>query len=68
MLRVKEPKTRGKQARHQAARIDPSDIVILLGIAYGKLGDEEIFLALFCLETQEALERCLESSRIAPRR
>lgn len=43
MLRVKEPKTRGKHARHQAARIDPSDIVILLGIAHGKLGDEENF-------------------------
>ena len=30
MLRVPEPKTRGKGARHQAARIDPSDIVSLI--------------------------------------
>ena len=41
LLRIKEPKTRGKHARHQAARIDPSDIVQLLEIAFKKLSDEE---------------------------
>jgi hypothetical protein len=36
LLRIREPKTRGRHAKHQAARIDPADIVQLLQIAFSK--------------------------------
>ena len=34
LLRIKTPKTRGRAARHQAARIDPPDILMLLTAIY----------------------------------
>ena len=41
LLRIKEPKTRGKHARHQAARVDPEDIGLLLDIAFSKKNPSE---------------------------
>ena len=41
LLKIRLPKTRGRAARHQSSRIDPSDIVGLLEIAFGKLNDSE---------------------------
>ena len=38
---IKEPKTRGKHARHQAARVDPEDIGLLLDIAFSKKNPSE---------------------------
>ena len=37
LLQIRAPKTRGRSARHQAARIDPSDIVRLLAVVFGPL-------------------------------
>ncbi|CAE7745598.1 dnc [Symbiodinium sp. CCMP2456] len=37
LLRISTPKTRGRAARHQAARVDPSDIVELLSVVFGPL-------------------------------
>ncbi|CAE7306580.1 unnamed protein product [Symbiodinium sp. KB8] len=37
LLQIRAPKTRGRSARHQAARIDPSDIVKLLAAVFGPL-------------------------------
>eukprot|EP00435_Cladocopium_sp_Y103_P053797 s2167_g17.t1 len=36
LLKISEPKTRGRHAKHQAARIDPCDIVLLLELAFSK--------------------------------
>ena len=36
LLKINTPKTRGRAARHQAARIDPPDIVALLEAVFGK--------------------------------
>eukprot|EP00435_Cladocopium_sp_Y103_P065786 s89_g27.t1 len=36
LLKIKEPKTRGRHAKHQSARIDPADIIQVLKIAYEK--------------------------------
>jgi len=45
MLKIKKPKSRGRRARHQAARVDPSDIVLLIEIAFTKKGaDEKLWL------------------------
>ena len=41
LLRIREPKTRGRHAKHQAARIDPADIVQLLQIAFSKKSREQ---------------------------
>ena len=41
LLRIKEPKTRGRHARHQAARIDQSDVVALLSAVYGPMAPSE---------------------------
>lgn len=35
LLRVPEPKTRGRGARHQSARVDPSDMVLLISSVFG---------------------------------
>ena len=32
LLKIKEPKTRGRHAKHQAARVDPADTVELLDL------------------------------------
>ena len=37
LLQIRTPKTRGRSARHQAARVDPPDIVELLDIAFADL-------------------------------
>ena len=34
LLRIREPKTRGRGAKHQSARIDPEDLVLLLDMVY----------------------------------
>ena len=34
LVQIKEPKTRGRAAKHQVARIDPRDIVLLLELVY----------------------------------
>ena len=34
LLKIREPKTRGRHAKHQAARIDPVDIIQILELAY----------------------------------
>eukprot|EP00438_Fugacium_kawagutii_P018640 Skav235460 [mRNA] locus=scaffold1451:27264:29552:+ [translate_table: standard] len=36
MLRIRSPKTRGRAARHQAARVDPPDVVALLTATYAR--------------------------------
>ena len=40
LLRIKFPKTRGRAARHQAARIDPPDLIQLLSAVFGRLSEE----------------------------
>ena len=35
LLQIMNPKTRGRSARHQAARVDPVDLVALLDLAFG---------------------------------
>ena len=47
-LKIKEPKTRGKHARHQAARVDQADIISLLTAVYGPMAPHES-LGLFLL-------------------
>lgn len=41
LLQVRQPKTRGSAARHQAARIDPEDVVQLLTAVFGKASGTE---------------------------
>ena len=42
MLQIQQPKTRGVSAKHQAARIDPIDVVQLLTAVYGKFGLDDM--------------------------
>ena len=37
LLKIKELKTRGRHAKHQAARVDLADIVELLDLAFAKM-------------------------------
>ena len=37
LLQMLAPKTRGRAARHQAARLDPPDVIALLRLAFGHL-------------------------------
>jgi len=41
LLRIRMPKTRGRAARHQAARVDPPDIVSLLQATYADFPSEK---------------------------
>lgn len=41
LLQIHQPKTRGVSAKHQAARIDPQDVVQLLAAVYGRSGADE---------------------------
>eukprot|EP00438_Fugacium_kawagutii_P027393 Skav208440 [mRNA] locus=scaffold1952:165682:170177:- [translate_table: standard] len=41
ILRIKQPKTRGRAAKHQSTKIDPKDIVDLLILVFGSLNPEE---------------------------
>lgn len=40
LLKIRQPKTRGKHAKHQAARVDPADIVALLDLAFARAAPE----------------------------
>jgi len=42
LLRIRLPKTRGLAARHQAARLDPADLLTLLAAVYGKYAKDEL--------------------------
>lgn len=41
LLKIKSPKTRGRAAQHQAARVDAKDFVLLITKVYENLGDDE---------------------------
>jgi len=41
LLRIREPKTRGRGARHQCARVDPIDVVHLLSEVFGRLSPSD---------------------------
>eukprot|EP00435_Cladocopium_sp_Y103_P061652 s470_g23.t1 len=41
LLRVPEPKTRGRGARHQSARVDPIDMVMLISGVFGKYAADQ---------------------------
>lgn len=41
LLKIREPKTRGRHAKHQAARVDPEDIVLLLDLAFSHFASTE---------------------------
>ena len=41
LLRIREPKTRGRGARHQCARVDPIDVVQLLSEVFGRLSPSD---------------------------
>ena len=44
LLQIEQPKTRGVAAKHQAARIDPEDVVSLLAAVFGTWdGDERLW-------------------------
>ena len=41
LLQIKQPKTRGRAARHHAARVDPPDIIELLDLAFARYHPEQ---------------------------
>ena len=41
LFKIRQPKTRGRAAKHQAVRIDPSDVVALLSAVFGNLSSAE---------------------------
>ena len=43
LLQISSPKTRGRAAKHQAAHIDPPDIIRLLDAAFGRLPGAKSF-------------------------
>ena len=42
---IADPKTRGRSARHQSARVDQPDIIQLLSAAYGKADLDDMLVA-----------------------
>lgn len=40
-MKIRDPKTRGRAARHQAARVDQQDIVRLLVATYGRFDSQQ---------------------------
>ena len=42
LLQIRQPKTRGSAAKHQSARIDPSDVVRYLTAVFGKLSRDDM--------------------------
>lgn len=42
LLRIRAPKTRGRAAKHQAARVDPSDMIQLLVGVFGELPPDRL--------------------------
>ena len=41
LLKIRQPKTRGRAARHQSSRIEPQDVVALLDAVYGRVPSSE---------------------------
>ena len=60
LLQMRNPKTFGRAAKHQATRIDPPDILKLLDIAFGSL-PRELELWLFSVGTLRRRLHTLQS-------
>lgn len=41
LIKIRQPKTRGRAARHQSAKIEPEDVVRLLTSTFGRLSPDE---------------------------
>ena len=41
LVKIRNPKTRGRSAKHQSARIDPSDLVRLISAVYKDFDAEQ---------------------------
>ena len=39
LIKIDEPKTRGRAARHQAAKLEPSDLVAIVSLAFERRFD-----------------------------
>ena len=57
LLQIREPKTRLRIARHQAAKLEHSDLVALVDMAFGRLGSQH------CLwpRSQQTLRKRLDA-------
>ena len=65
LLQVRTPKTRGRAARHQAVRIDPVDIMQLLGMAFSGLPSEAYGQCLRALSVVDS-KLCFVASASVP--
>ena len=46
LLKIRSPKTRGRAARHQAARVDPIDMIQLISAVFGNLRPDQLLWGL----------------------
>ena len=62
LLRISTLKTRGRAAKHQAARVDRPDIITLLDAVFWRVGEEWEALAFFSCNSETELFRFTASS------
>ena len=65
LLRIKYPKTRGRAARHQAARIDPPDLVELLAAVFEKFEEKQKLWPYSAVTLRKRLNALLTSIGLA---
>ncbi|OLP94780.1 Uncharacterized protein YabR [Symbiodinium microadriaticum] len=60
LLVIRNPKTRGRAARHQSARVDPADIIELLDAVFGNLPGHVSLWPQSCATLRRRLEQIQE--------
>lgn len=68
LLRLEEPKTRGRSARHQAARIEPRDLVLLISAVFGSLNPSEKLWKMSSATLRKRFSQLLSGLGILPRK
>ena len=68
LLRLEEPKTRGRSARHQAARIEPRDLVLLISAVFYSLSPTEKLWKMSSATLRKRFSQLLGGLGILPRK
>lgn len=64
LLKIREPKTRGRHARHQAARVDPVDIIQLLDLAFSKCGPQAPLWPMSASTLRKRLDALMRAAKL----
>lgn len=65
LVKIKEPKTRGRGARHQSAKVEPEDLMRLISAVFRRRSPSQKTLALLISDTEEEVQSIVDWAEFA---